>query len=55
MPRLSVRDTARADIDAIASYIAQLNLDAALRFYDAAESAFQLHGTRVPDRASTRR
>src|SRR4051812_29205837 len=40
--RLLVRDIARDDVDEIARYIAQDKLDAALRFYDAAEAAFDL-------------
>ena len=42
MPRVSVHERAREDVDEIAAYIARDNLDAALRFYDAAESAFEL-------------
>lgn len=42
MPRLLVSDRARDNIASIAAYIAQHNLYAGLRFYDAAEAAFEL-------------
>src|SRR5688500_7780403 len=41
MPRLIVRDVVIDDVDAIANHIAIDNLDAALRFYDAAQAAFE--------------
>jgi plasmid stabilization system protein ParE len=40
MPRLIVHDRAKADLDEIADYIALDSIDAALRFYAAAQSAF---------------
>ena len=40
MPRLIVHDRAKADLDEIAEYIALDSIDAALRFYAAAQSAF---------------
>jgi toxin ParE1/3/4 len=43
--RVLVRAAARIDINSIADYIARDNLDVALRFYDAAEQAFQLLAT----------
>ncbi|HEY1686883.1 MAG TPA: type II toxin-antitoxin system RelE/ParE family toxin [Tepidisphaeraceae bacterium] len=40
MPRLLVHDKALDDVQSIAHYIARENLSAALRFYDAAQLAF---------------
>jgi toxin ParE1/3/4 len=40
VPRLLVNDRARSDVDEIARHIARDSLDAALRFYDRAEEAF---------------
>jgi toxin ParE1/3/4 len=40
MGRLLVNDRVDADLDEIADYIARDDLDAALRFYDAARRAF---------------
>jgi toxin ParE1/3/4 len=42
MPRLIVHDRAKADVDDIADYIATDSIDAALRFYQAAQDAFNL-------------
>jgi plasmid stabilization system protein ParE len=39
-PRLIIRDVVLDDVDAIAAHIAADNLDAALRFYDAAQAGF---------------
>src|SRR5881628_1342609 len=41
MPRLIVHELARLDVPEIAQYIARDNIDAALRFYDAAEADFE--------------
>ena len=41
MGRLVVHDRARADLDEIADYIARDDLDAAIRFYDAARRALR--------------
>ena len=40
MPRLIVHDRAKSDLDDIADYIADDSIDAALRFYQAAQEAF---------------
>lgn len=42
MPRLIVRERAKADVDDIADFIATGSIDAALRFYQAARDAFNL-------------
>ena len=42
MSRLIVRNGAWSDVDDLAAYIAPTNLPAALRFYDAAQAAFDL-------------
>jgi toxin ParE1/3/4 len=42
MPRLLVHDRARTDVDDIADFIATGSIDAALRFYQATQDAFNL-------------
>jgi toxin ParE1/3/4 len=52
--RILVRETAEAEIDEIAAYIAVHNLPAAIRFYDAIEATFdQL--ARMPGMGARRR